>query len=92
MRIVCWQHQHVCLKDIQPPLRLRGPPFALGKRGSDALPFCSTSQEVKAAITSLRKGVQRSFRPLPLQRTCAPLPRTMSWQASPISSETLRPV
>ena len=39
-----------------------------------------------------RSGVQRSFRPLPTQRTCAPVPRTTSLQRRPISSDARRPV
>jgi hypothetical protein len=39
-----------------------------------------------------RCGVARSFRPLPKQRTCAPVPRCTSWARRPTSSETRNPV
>ena len=39
-----------------------------------------------------RRGVQRSFLPLPRQRTCAPARSSTSWLRSPASSETRSPV
>ena len=77
--------------------RLRRPPRMLVNRGSPLLPSPllpgrSVSQERSASTLSFRSGVARSFRPLPMHRTCAPVPRTMSPRDRLVSSETLRPV
>ena len=72
--------------------RLRRPPRMLVNRASRSLPGRSANQERRASTLSFRSGVARSFRPLPMHRTCAPVPRTMSPQDRLISSETLRPV
>ena len=72
--------------------RLRRPPRMLVNRGSPSLPGRSVSQERSASTLSFRSGVARSFRPLPMHRTCAPVPRTMSPRDRLVSSETLRPV
>lgn len=50
------------------PATLRWTPRALGKTGSEGWPRRSRSHVRRSATVSLRRGVQRSFRPFPRQR------------------------
>ncbi len=49
-------------------------------------------ERVGAVAVVLVSGVQRSFRPLPRQRTWAPTPNTTSPHWRPVTSETRNPV
>jgi hypothetical protein len=64
----------------------------LGNRGSVLAPARSASQARRAFAQSFLSGVDRSFRPLPMHRTCEVIPRTTSSQFKLTNSDTLRPV
>lgn len=49
-------------------------------------------ERVGAVAVVLASGAQRSFRPLPRQRTWAPTPNTTSPRCRPVTSETRNPV
>src|SRR5258708_11215627 len=60
------------------PWTLRGSPFALGNSTCPSPRCGSRNQVLNTASVDLAMGVQRSLRPLPISRTCAPVPRMMS--------------
>ena len=66
---------------------------ARGKqRTSPAGRSVSRSQARSTATVCLVSGATRSFRPLPIVRTCAPVPSCVSARVRPSSSETRSPV
>ena len=66
-------------------------PRLVTNSGPPSLPGCLASHALSAATAWASSGVHRSFRPLPVQRTCAPVPRWTSARVSPVSSETRSP-
>ena len=65
-------------------------PCTVGKSAS--LSRGSASHAFIVAETYRVIGVQRSLRPFPIHRTCAPLPSVTEVRSRPISSESLKPV
>ena len=83
----------VCLATMSPTARrLSGVPCRVGNSGSLGSPPRSFIQAFATATICLGSGVDRSFLPFPLHRTCGPVPSWMSWLRKPVSSETRRPV
>ena len=50
------------------------------------------SQAFEASRLSVRSGVTRSLRPLPMHLRCAPVPSSTSPTRRPITSDTRKPV
>ena len=72
--------------------RLSRPPWALGKSVAVLRRAGSRSQARNTAAVVMVSGVQRSFRPLPRQRTWAPTPNATSPRWRPVTSDTRNPV
>jgi hypothetical protein len=64
----------------------------VGNSGSPGWPARSRIRAATTFAVERVSGVDRCFRPLPVQRMWAPLPSRTSWQASPHRSETRIPV
>lgn len=67
-------------------------PVTVGNSGLPAVPACSFIQPLRTAIASCRRGVLRSFLPLPWHLTQAPRPKTTSSKRKLTSSENRKPV
>ena len=74
--------------DVTPVITHRLP-MAEYEKGFAAL---NAGQACKVVLAILVKGVARSFRPFPRQRTWAPVPRWTASRSRPTSSERRRPV
>jgi hypothetical protein len=68
-------------------LRVSGVPVLVGNSGSTGGLPRSASHARRTAAVSLVSGVIRCLRPLPVVVACAPVPRWMSPQRRPVSSE-----
>lgn len=73
-------------------LALRRLPRALGKTIASSSSAISRSQTRKTSAVVLVNGVERSYRPLPRTRTCAPEPRHTAPRHSPVISDRRNPV
>ena len=67
-------------------------PRRVTNSGSSPLPGFRPSQARSAATAWASSGVHRSRLPLPVQRTCAPVPSRVSARVSRVSSDTRSPV
>ena len=74
------------------PSALSRAPLALGNRMSTAPRCGSRSHSLRVLTVCLVSGVHLSFRPFPMQRTCAPVPNTTSGVRRLVISESRRPV
>ena len=72
--------------------KLKRPPRALGNSGWLATRGGCRTHAVRTARVFLLSGVHRSLRPLPMTRTCAPLPRCRSSCRRLVSSDKRNPV
>lgn len=75
------------------PSRVSGPPWREGNSGHRSGWSLDSRIQTRSTATLWRvSGATRSFRPLPIARTCGPVPRWTSAWVSASSSETRRPV
>ena len=71
---------------------LRRLPLALGNKIAVFRLAGSPSPAFSTATVDLVNGVHRSFRPFPMQRTWAPVPRITSVRRRPVNSDKRKPV
>jgi hypothetical protein len=67
-------------------------PLALGNRAWALCLVGSCNHAFRTAAVILVSGVQRSLRPLPIQRTWAPVPKDTSGRCRPVNSDKRKPV
>ena len=71
---------------------LRRAPRALGKTMASSPPSISRNHARRTSAVALVRGVDRSLRPLPTTRTCAPVPRHTPARHKPVISDRRNPV
>jgi len=84
--------RHVACEQMLNTIGTQGSAAGTGNSVLESPLPCSRIQACRTAAVGLARGVQRSLRPFPRQRTCAPAPSEMSSWRNPVISDNRRPV